>query len=168
MASTTKTKSHCRSRRQRTSHRSGRQRWAPLLSHTPTQLGLARSHARHEHETKPKPIFRLRVSCVDCSYQFPIQFHLWVLLGNCQDLPTDMYIDGAPPPGVQAWALSYPWSAHMHPDPSGGKIREFAAVLKKHGATSDDPFFRGCLQAALVTWLWRSPQHPSGNRIMFD
>jgi hypothetical protein len=25
----------------------------------------ARSHARHEHETKPKPISRLGVSCVD-------------------------------------------------------------------------------------------------------
>ena len=27
--------------------------------HAPTQLRLARSHARHEHETKPKPISRL-------------------------------------------------------------------------------------------------------------
>ncbi len=27
--------------------------------HAPTQLRLARSHARHEYETKPKPISRL-------------------------------------------------------------------------------------------------------------
>jgi hypothetical protein len=30
-----------------------------IASRTPTQLRLARSHARHEHETKPKPISRL-------------------------------------------------------------------------------------------------------------
>ena len=30
-----------------------------LRSHALTQLRLARSHARHEHETKPKPISRL-------------------------------------------------------------------------------------------------------------
>ena len=35
------------------------------IPHTLTQLRLARSHARHEHETKPKPISRLGVSCVD-------------------------------------------------------------------------------------------------------
>ena len=37
----------------------------PLRSHTPTQLRVARSHARHKHETEPKPISRMRVSCVD-------------------------------------------------------------------------------------------------------
>jgi hypothetical protein len=49
-------------RRRRKSYRSGHQRWETLLSRTPTQLRLAspaRSHARHEHETKPKPISRL-------------------------------------------------------------------------------------------------------------
>ena len=30
-----------------------------IVPHAPTQLRLARSHARHEHETKPKPISRL-------------------------------------------------------------------------------------------------------------
>ena len=36
-----------------------------MLSQTPTQLRLARSHARHEHETKPKPSSRLGISCVE-------------------------------------------------------------------------------------------------------
>ena len=47
IAAKTKNPNHCRSRRRRrTSYRSGHQRWKTLLSHTPTQLRLARSLAR--------------------------------------------------------------------------------------------------------------------------
>ena len=47
MATKTKRANHCRSRRRRrTSYHSGHQRWETLLSHTLTQLRLARSLAR--------------------------------------------------------------------------------------------------------------------------
>ena len=67
IATKTKRKQHCRSRRRRrTSYHSGHQRWETLLPHTPTQLRLALSLARttqtrYETETD----FPIGVNCVD-------------------------------------------------------------------------------------------------------
>jgi len=58
-----------------------------------------------------------------------------------QDLPVGVYVDGVVPPGVQPWVVSYSWSAHLHPDPGGGKIRELAEVLRRLSASESDVVF---------------------------
>ena len=48
-----------------------------VLTHPHSLASTARSHARHEHETKPKPISRLGVNCVDYSPQSPTMVLFW-------------------------------------------------------------------------------------------
>ena len=47
-----------------------------------------------------------------------------------QDLPDGTYVDGAVPAGATPFVVSYPWAAHLHPFPGGGKLRELAALLR--------------------------------------
>lgn len=60
---------------------------------------------------------------------------------RCQDLPPGSYIDGAVPKSVQPFVVSYSWSSHKHPCPSGRKIRELWQWLQVLKAKMDDVVF---------------------------
>ena len=56
-------------------------------------------------------------------------------------MPKGAYVDGMVPCRSQAFVVSYPWSAHLHPFPGGGKIREIVATLDELNANDDDVVF---------------------------
>ena len=57
---------------------------------------------------------------------------------RCQDLPPNTFVVGVVPPGCQPFMLSYPWSAHLHFAPAGGKMWELSQALKRLGAADQD------------------------------
>merc|ERR1711988_1988658 len=56
-------------------------------------------------------------------------------------MPSGTFVDGVVPQEAQPWVVSYSWSAHLHPDPGGGKIKEVSEALKRYGAEQDDLVF---------------------------
>ena len=60
---------------------------------------------------------------------------------RCQDLPYGAYAEGRVPEGSRHFVVSHGWAAHLHFDPSGGKLRDLAAVLIQLGAARDDVVF---------------------------
>ena len=60
---------------------------------------------------------------------------------RCQDLPYGAYAEGRVPEGQRHYVVSHGWAAHLHFDPSGGKLRDLAAVLTRLGAAPNDVVF---------------------------
>ena len=60
---------------------------------------------------------------------------------RCQDLPYGAYAEGRVPEGQRHYVVSHGWAAHLHFDPSGGKLRDLAAVLTRLGASPNDVVF---------------------------
>ena len=60
---------------------------------------------------------------------------------RCQDLPYGAYAEGRVPEGQRHYVVSHGWAAHLHFDPSGGKLRDLVAVLTRLGAAPNDVVF---------------------------
>jgi len=60
---------------------------------------------------------------------------------RCQDLPKGTYTDGIVPEDCQPFVVSYPWSSHLHPDPSGRKMKELRKALMLCQAKEEDLVF---------------------------
>ena len=60
------------------------------------------------------------------------------ILGTRKELPRHALHPGPPPPGVQLFAVSWPWHAFWHPDPLGEQLREMVAILDREEADDED------------------------------
>jgi len=104
------------------------------------QVGKSLLHARDDSEG-------FQAACQHAGFRWVLVSFVFELAARggppprCQDLPPGSYIDGVVPDGRQPFVVSYSWSSHKHPCPSGRKLQELARALQNLDAKLDDLVF---------------------------